>query len=354
MNYLRLSEPSPIVVLTGAGASKAIGLPTMVEFRKQFSAQLEPTHLPLWNAIIEATAKSNHIGKNFVNIEHILSHLEECEYSYAKVGRLWKRMNGLQHGSPNVDQIHRFRHTFWVLRDRIHRAILSEYGSVCRSKVRNYYTPLFSLFQDLFKQRSTNVFTTNYDLTFETLAEDFPNEFEVADGFNKSSNTYEGEYVPECRAEHSLVLFKLHGSTSWRYDQNAEKIRQTNQLTDDPDHAVVVQPTVHKDLILGRYSRPFNAGYSRLVNLFSSEAARVLLVIGYGFADSELVRNITEGLELDISAYMVVIHPHLTKDSVTSLFPSVDENRIMVINCYFGTHDALQLTKQALTQVNSP
>ena len=353
MHYFRNIEPSPVALLTGAGASKAIGLPTMVEFREQFDSQLKPVERPLWKALLEAAAKSNGIGRSGVNIEHILTHIEQCEISYVKTVKLWKRLYRLEHGNPHIRQIHRFRQSLWKLRSRIHKAILAEYSSVCLDKVIECYIPLLSVLQEVSGQHLTNVFTTNYDPTFEVLAQNFPQRYEVSDGFIFNSRVYDANYIPECRAEHSLILFKLHGSTSWRYDYSTGSITKTRQPTGRSEEFVIVQPTVHKDLIQGRYSRPFNAGYSQLASLFSRGVVKVLLVIGYAFADAELRNNIAEGLAIESKATMVIVHPSLTRNQIKSHFPYVDDSRIQIVSNYFGASETLQLIRQAIAQVMS-
>ena len=229
MDYSRLTGPSPIVLLAGAGASAAFGMPTMLQFRENFGAQMEPNNQGLWKALVDAAAESKDIDQSEVNIEHIFTHIENCEKSFTKASNLWKKLYHMEHGEPDVAYIHNFRQHLWKLRLEILEGIVIAYGSaeIDIDKVVACYDPLFEMFKRVSGQRLTHVFTINYDSAFECLAHNPPGKYEVQDGFSNSPSLLYGlDYVPQCKTDYSLVLYKMHGSLSWEYIQKTANIQR--------------------------------------------------------------------------------------------------------------------------------
>ena len=323
VDYLRITEPSPIALLIGAGASRAFGMPTMVEFREQFETQLKPHEKRLWRVLIDVAARSRHISRKKVNIEHVVTRIEACEISFHKAVTIWRNLYSRKYVDPSFEEVRNLRQNLWMLRRRILRDVVAIYQAADADKVIACYAPIFSMLNKVSKQRLTNVFTVNYDLAFEVLANARPLEYETVDGFNAPSIIYQSYYVPQCKAEHSLILFKLHGSINWRYDSDFGNIQKTDGLLDyDVDNVVIVPPTAYKNFRQGSYSKPFNRAYSRLSNLFKQcSAVKILLVIGYGFADRELRHKIAEALAIEEEAAMIVVEPNLTKEQIMEYFP---------------------------------
>lgn len=342
----RLVEPSPVVLFIGAGASKPLGMPTMVEFRQQFACRLGGEEKMLWKAVVQSSAAFYKVKPCDVNIEHVLTCIEDCELSFRSTCKLWQNIYGLSVGKPTIEQIHDFRQRLWGIRNKVIDEIRTRYGKPEPRKVVDAYDRLFDIMREVSNQRSTHVFTTNYDLAFEVLADKLSHKYELVDGFSGSS--YVRYYVPKGGSEHSLILHKLHGSTSWEWVGNLQ-IRKV-----DPDQnprPVLIYPSLRKSMSQRLSTQPFNQAYGRFGGLFRQiGAVKALLVIGYGFGDAEVKDEITECLRMEDKAVMIIVDPKMKLDCVQRLFPSI-KKRVKVINAGFGNESALQKIRSELEKL---
>ena len=336
----RLVEPSPVVLFIGAGASVPLCMPTMVAFRQQFACKLTTIEEKmLWKAVVQSSAAFYNVEVCDVNIEQVLTCIEDCELSFRSTYKLWRKTCGSSAGKPTTEQIHDFRQRLWDIRNEVLDEIRATYGKPEPHKVVDTYDGLFDILKEVSNQRSTHVFTTNYDLAFEVLADKLPHKYELVDGFSGSS--YKGDYVPNGGSEHSLILYKLHGSTSW-----VKKV--------DPDQnprPVLIYPSLRKSMSQRLSIQPFNQAYGSFGGLFRQiGAVKALLVIGYGFGDAEVKDEITKSLQIEDKAVMIIVDPKMKLAYAQSLFPSI-KNRIKVINAKFGAKSALQKIRDELEKL---
>ena len=354
---IRLTEPSPVVLLTGAGASCPLGMPTMREFRENFGANLSGEEQGIWRAVIDASGSYNRVASDDVDIEQALTCIEDCEMSFRAAERLWKLIWELTKGSPTVDEIHLFRQNLWSLRISVLNMICQKYGEAPGDDIVALYDPLFKLIRELSGQGRTEVFTTNYDLSLEVFVRQRPADYELADGFQTQTDgteTWVGSYVPPCDAPHSLVLYKLHGSTSWVGNPPSGAIskREPSTFGQGVDRTVLIYPTKRKRRSQRLFVAPFNHAYGRLNSLFMAIGAiRVFLVIGYRFGDSEVRQTISDGLEAEDGATMVVVDPNATLDAVSAEFPTIPRHRLRVIQQRFGKEATLEEIRCVLSGV---
>ena len=327
------NELSPVALFIGAGASVPLGMPTMVEFRQEFPAELDEQEKVLWNAVVESAAKSNKVSPDKVNIEHMLTHIE----------------NRLCPGKPATEQTPSFTQELYNnLRIKILDKINHTYGVPDSSKVVACYDPLFDLLKEVSGQCCTNVFTTNYDLAFEVLVEQLPCKYELADGFNTSSSLSVGDYVPKRSAERSITLYKLHGSTSWAWTGNSAGGQIERSSPQDNPKPALIPPTQHKELS----RQPFKSAYDVFgTNFLKPGLVKVLLVIGYGFGDKEIKDEIACGFQAESEATMVIVDPSMEESRVHNLFPSIEKDRIKVINASFGCDDTIQKIRDAIEKL---
>jgi hypothetical protein len=161
----------------------------------------------------------------------------------------------------------------------------------------------------------TQVFTTNYDLAFETAAARIG--FAVIDGFSASSPArfdpvaFERDYA---RRDHSgstepidwmpnvVQLHKLHGSIDW-IRQGAAVLRK------DPDkRPLIVYPRSNKFEL--SYQQPF----LELMGRFQSATRRPatgLIVAGFGFEDSHIAEPFMAAVRGNVGLNVVVISRNL-------------------------------------------
>jgi hypothetical protein len=327
----------------------------MVQFRRDFEGTITGTEAGLWSALVEASGALNSVGPNDVDIEHVLTCIEDCELSFKAADRLWRKVWELTKGLPTVDEIHTFRQQLWGLRQKALDMICQTYGSPEANKVVNHYDPLFRLLEQQAGQHSTNVFTTNYDLAIEELVHSLPSRYELADGFVTVSDgreIWKSNYVPRCKSDHSLILWKLHGSTSWVGAPPVGEIMKTSPaaFVVGAKRTVLIYPTKRKRRSQRLFTRPFTAAYGEFTSMFLRYGAvRVLLAIGYRFGDAELKQALADGFEAEDGAVLVVVNPNATLGKVSAEFPSISSNRIKVVNRGFGEKETLEEIAQLLS-----
>ena len=348
----RLDE-APVVLFTGAGASVPLGMPAMKEFRKQLSERLPGSLMIQWDSVVELAAAYYEVDSDDVDIEQVLTFVERSLYTYSDLVMIWTKAEERE-DSPTVRELENFRDLLLQLRICILDEICATYRGPDPAEVLRCYDPLFKMLTATTGQLSTNVFTTNYDLTFESLAEGSPEKYEVFDGFQINEvgqEIWKGKYIAISEAEHSITLWKLHGSTSWQGDETKRELTKAPPSTyiQDEKTTGIIYPTKSKAKTQELFSRPFNQAYGRLASLFDQPGAvGILLVIGYGFGDKEIRCDIENGLVLEDRAKLIVVDPDATICKLKRLFPKVATNRITVIDSYFGQEDTIETIRSAV------
>lgn len=158
-------------------------------------------------------------------------------------------------------------------------------------------------------QRS-QIFTTNYDLAFETAARRA--RFNVIDGFGYGGREFDGgsfdlDYVRRRPNEQLILepsvfqLLKLHGSVDWT--ANGSTVRKT---VGRPDNPVLIYPSAAKYQM--SYQQPYLEFMSRFqIALRQPDVG--LLVVGFGFNDEHLNAPIAASVRSNIGLRAVVVTP---------------------------------------------
>jgi SIR2-like domain len=188
----------------------------------------------------------------------------------------------------------------------------------------------------------TQLFTTNYDLAYETAAA--RTEFVVIDGFSYTSpSRFNGtlfEYDLVRRGDQSeplayipnlFHLYKLHGSVSWE-QKDGEILR-----AGEPEHPVLIYPRQSKYEL--SYNRPFLEAMSRF-QFALRRPNTALLVVGFGFNDHHLNEPILNAVRSNIGLRIAVVGPHLetSQNRVTLEFQrliAAGDARLTMLNMTF-------------------
>lgn len=188
----------------------------------------------------------------------------------------------------------------------------------------------------------TKLFTTNYDLAFETAASRL--QFVAVDGF---SHTLPQEFDSSYFA-YDLVrrdedgstpdfipnvfqLFKLHGSVDWQRDGN----RVVKQVS--PDDPVLIYPR-HSKFELS-YESPFLDMIARFQSAVR-QSKTSLLVIGFGFNDKHLAQPILSAIRGNVGLRTVVVSPSLEESdneavqTIESLIEAGDSRLTLVAGTF--------------------
>ena len=346
----------PVVLFTGAGASVPLGMPAMKEFRKQLSDRMSGRLKIQWDSVVELASRNYEVDLDGVDIEQVLTYIEDSLFTYSALVKIWRKSEERE-DSPTIRELERFRDSLWQLRTCILDEICGTYRAPDPAEVLGHYDPLFKMLRATTGQSETNVFTTNYDLTFEVLGKRSPEKYEVFDGFqvdDSGQETWKGKYLASSEAEHVISLWKLHGSTSWQEDEAKRPVTKAPPSTyiQGDKTTSIIYPTKTKAETQGLFGRPYNQAYGRLGSSFAQPCAvGILLVIGYGFGDDEIRCDIEDGLALDGRAKLIVVDPDATLCKLKSLFPSVATDRFTVIKSYFGEEDTIDRIRSAVEAI---
>lgn len=158
----------------------------------------------------------------------------------------------------------------------------------------------------------TQIFTTNYDLAFETAARRA--RFNVIDGFGYGGQDFDGasfdlDYVRR-RPHEPLVLepsvfhlLKLHGSVDWTTtDRGVQKVHSAVK----PENPVLIYPSAAKYQL--SYQQPYLEFMSRFqIALRQPDVG--LIVVGFGFNDDHLSSPIETALRSNIGLRAIFVSP---------------------------------------------
>ncbi|HBG69819.1 MAG: hypothetical protein A2W93_00375 [Bacteroidetes bacterium GWF2_43_63] len=191
------------------------------------------------------------------------------------------------------------------------------------------------------------LFTTNYDLLFETAANE--SGFVVIDGFSFTQpRKFSGRYFDldivnrektRIKQEESFVskvfhLYKLHGSLNWFKDENENIVQK-----DNPTKPLIIYPASEK--YESSYEQPYFEMMSRFQQALRKENT-LLIVIGFGFQDKHIQNVIIEAVEQNPSFQLLIVNYNGSGGIETACMKSffVDESKKQVkrnVNIVFDT-----------------
>ena len=148
------------------------------------------------------------------------------------------------------------------------------------------------------------IFTTNYDLLFETAFEAF--RVPVFDGFVGTSYPF---FFPECLEDDSLLptsnwirLWKLHGSVNWEVKNIAGRDRIIRRVPNESGELILPS---HRKYDESR-KQPYMGYIDRLSRVLNSEHA-LLFTCGYSFSDEHINAILYGALENRRTANIVAL-----------------------------------------------
>ncbi|QTP14572.1 SIR2 family protein [Serratia symbiotica] len=191
-----------------------------------------------------------------------------------------------------------------IILDKCHSFIKDE-----RSDLSSYRNLLQKMARRRARDPRLKVFTTNYDLTFESSASELG--MMVIDGLSYTGKRrFDGKYfnydvVKRNDNEHDFVegvfqLLKLHGSVSW--------MRKENQVYEDlnasPENACLIYPAK------GKYQQAFIQPHLELLSRFLDSLRKennCLVISGFGFNDDHLSEPIYSAVKSNPSMKLIIV-----------------------------------------------
>lgn len=193
------------------------------------------------------------------------------------------------------------------------KVMLQEYSNVAVAEVRRLYDDFLVLFAESNIEHHVPVFTTNYDLAIERLADVSLTGFDLVDGFTHDTMRQWDpsifyRYRATAKDEPTILLFKLHGSCSWRVKKDTEVVTKesTAELVtaDSTYDNALMWPAQTKSIMKG----PYETNYNYLEQcLMQAEAC---LVVGFSFRDEVIKRYFAKALDLNEKLKVALVDPH--------------------------------------------
>ncbi|MFD1217211.1 SIR2 family protein [Microbulbifer celer] len=195
--------------------------------------------------------------------------------------------------------------------NKVKNTILHECSSFInteQSDISCYQSLLQKLARRRVRDPRLKVFTTNYDMCFETAASDLG--MMIVDGFSYTRNRkFDGKYfnydvVRRESDNHEFVegvvqLYKLHGSVSW--ERRESSVFETNSPA--PENAVLIYPAK------GKYQQAFIQPHLELLSRFLESLRQpnsCLIMAGFGFNDDHLSEPIISSIKSNPSLKLII------------------------------------------------
>jgi hypothetical protein len=304
---------SPVILFLGAGASSALGKPTMKEFVSKLKQ--ESGHYPEGKLLLlTAAARDDDLElilndiETFLNIPYVSSLSYDPVFLQAKYDPTGKE----------IEEISLQREDAAQLRHIIRHRIIQEYRDIDAKKVAEVYGPLFDVIFSALDPalHCLPIFTSNYDLAIETFCKSQYSGYELTDGLDHDPfareeifwNPSQFEYFHlSARDARNIILFKLHGSINWMRATDSGRIIQALPMYDaidsDAYQNMIIYPAGNKVAI----SEPYVTGY----RYFSKccEHAKLILAIGYSFRDYDIVSSIIRATEVNEGIFLSLLSP---------------------------------------------
>jgi SIR2-like protein len=358
------SRSTDIVFLLGAGASVEAGIPasaTMInEIEKLLSANddwKEFTNLyhHVKSAIYYSAGLKGSFGDDVLfNVETLVNTLYELERNeehplYPFIASWNSRFVGL--ARANFEQVRKFR-----------RLILRELKKwMCPEDTArgDYYRGFISIQRHL--NYPLQVFSLNYDLCMERIG---GTEFRVEAGFADTgpSHLWDWERFEPLESGPNplpqVYLYKLHGSINWKRDEgrNLFSVEQTENVD-----------AARMEVIFGRDFKLEAADpylfYAYQFRRFTLDA-RLVVIIGYGFADDHINKMLTQALKKeDTRQILVVSHCSAQeqcaeKQSAVAGLLGIKEDQVRVrqgtAKSFFEADDSGKVLVESIPQTKGP
>jgi len=264
----------------GAGTSCALKIPDIAALTKGVEAKLKGDHLKNFKAIRDNLKSSAPAGKT-VTIEDILNQIRRIrEITNEKPDQEFIKVSG--EAAKKLDQ---------EICKNIYGIIDEKEKTADLSNTKRFFAWLNNLNREFTKE----VFTTNYDLAIEKSLE--ANQIPYFDGFVGAYEPFFWEEsIEQPTGKHDLTrnwirLWKIHGSLSWFWKLDgttgSQRIVRAGRFNSScaADNELVIYPS--KEKYDSSRKQPFIAYFDRLKNFFSS--GELLFVFsGYSFSDQHI------------------------------------------------------------------
>lgn len=184
----------------------------------------------------------------------------------------------------------------------------SEFLAKTDSDISAYTSLLLKLAKRRARDPRLKIFTTNYDMCFETAASDLG--MMIIDGFSYTrKRRFDGQYFnydvvrrdgdTQSFISGVIQLYKLHGSVSWTREGSSI----FESINVDPKNACLIYPAK------GKYQQTFIQPHLELLSRFLEHLRQpnsCLIISGFGFNDDHLSEPIFSAIKSNPSLKLIV------------------------------------------------
>jgi len=168
------------------------------------------------------------------------------------------------------------------------------------------------------------VFTTNYDPAIEDLCEGAADRYDLIDGFfhDVAAKAYlwrrsQFDQYPGPESKKHVVLFKVHGSTSWtKTPRGIVRSAAPIYTVDDSSHQnVLIYPARKKVAV----EDPFFTAYDYFQRCM--ERCKLCVTIGYSFRDEDALTRLRSAASMNRDLKVLVLDPNSAEICSKKLIP---------------------------------
>lgn len=290
-----------ILFLLGAGASIDAGIPISNQMVNDIEKLIntDQNWKPYKDLYFYLKSSINYsdgiLGKfnEKFNVERLLIVISEIEkresnIMYPFIGTWNIRLMDLAgHNFENVKAFH-----------KLIRKQLNEWVGLRQYDNANYYKSFSSLSKDI--GNLMKVFTLNYDLCFENIV---GNDKIIELGFTDETNEWHQSNFENTEGKH-YNLYKLHGSIDWYLQEN--KLYKSQKIESEPELIFGIQ---HKMTSVDPYFY-----YSSILRNACFEEAKLIVVIGYSYADDYVNVILSQALNSKSELRIINVAPLFGKE----------------------------------------
>ena len=340
-----MSEQQKILLFTGAGFCHPLGLPTT----KGFSLTLDKFQS---NYLI--TILRGYLGEHYNDIEHVLSELEIL----TKKRTLLKYALFTYYGKDN-----NFAYSRDVLNNIIDEAnrlifLLKKTIYVNLKKINNkscaeLYSNSIKEIKKIFPDSPISIFTTNYDLTFETAINESDWEkslgikdvdFGFTSKYGRATFNPNKEYIWNTEI---IEYKKIHGSLDWIKDNNDRCVKTFEySIPDDPTDMPVLYPGFKDTPTDPLFKALHDQLFVRLMD------ATICISVGFAFRDPYINNLFDTALKLNNKLKIICFNPadvseHPEESHIKNFIRDYPNN-------FFYVRKGIELSDSPLEIIKSP
>jgi hypothetical protein len=273
------------ILFVGAGASAGLDMPTTQQFIEKLRQRWQNMESVLKNfRKYHQADKTKQQKQETIDSEYLRDWLIELRKSAVSI-------QNLSQNEPFKTNVSRTEHA-----EKFINAIIENFDAFTRDcytevnpdKAYQHYKPLLSVFERN-ERIDIPVFTTNYDLVFESMEDSELCEWHIETGMHQTGRRvlFDNKIFQQKYSGNSnrLLIYKLHGSTDWWINKDTRKIQQIPLDHQAPKNCLelLIYPTREKFEKINE--KPFSYNYDKLRKYFTSQGMKVCIVIGYSFRD---------------------------------------------------------------------